>query len=148
MIAFGFSLLGGPEVRQSLARARAAAGDLRPLMDQISASLAAQTEDAFERERDPETGEAWARLAPATIEQREERGYWPGLILQRTGQMADSIVADAGADFASLAIDAPYAFWHQVGTDRMPARPILGISDALAEDILDLTEAHIAGRLR
>jgi phage virion morphogenesis protein len=148
VIAFGFSLLGGPEVRQSLGRARAAAGDLRPLMDQISAALAEQTEDAFERERDPETGEAWARLAPSTIEQREEQGYWPGLILQRTGDMADSIVADAGADFASLAIDQPYAFWHQVGTERMPARPILGVSDALADQILGLVEDHIAGRLR
>lgn len=148
MIEFGFSLLGGPEVRERLGRVRAAAGDLRPLMEQISASLADQTEDVFDRQQDPETGQAWAALSASTIEQRQKQNYWPGMILQRTGQMAASVVPASGADFASLTIGAPYAFWHQVGTGRMPARPLLGVSTELVNDILELSEAHLAGSLR
>lgn len=54
-------------------------------------------------------GKPWQRLSPATIKQREKKGYWPGKILQRTGQLKRSIISSYGEDYAQVSTNLIYA---------------------------------------
>lgn len=54
-------------------------------------------------------GKPWQRLAHQTIKQREKKGYWPGKILQRTGQLKRSITSSYGEDYAQVSTNLIYA---------------------------------------
>lgn len=54
-------------------------------------------------------GKPWQRLSPLTIKQREKKGYWPGKILQRTGQLKKSIISSYGEDYAQVSTNLIYA---------------------------------------
>lgn len=54
-------------------------------------------------------GKPWQRLSHKTIKQREKKGYWPGKILQRTGQLKRSIISSYGEDYAQVSTNLIYA---------------------------------------
>lgn len=54
-------------------------------------------------------GKPWQRLSHKTIIQREKKGYWPGKILQRTGQLKRSIVSSYGENYAQVSTNLVYA---------------------------------------
>lgn len=54
-------------------------------------------------------GKPWQRLSHKTIEQRKKKGYWPGKILQRTGQLKRSILSSYGEDYAQVSTNLIYA---------------------------------------
>lgn len=54
-------------------------------------------------------GKPWQRLSPQTIKNRQEKGYWPGKILQRTGQLKRSIISSYGEDYAQVSTNLIYA---------------------------------------
>jgi phage virion morphogenesis protein len=54
-------------------------------------------------------GKPWQRLSHKTIKQREKKGYWPGKILQRTGQLKRSVVSSYGEDYAQVSTNLIYA---------------------------------------
>jgi len=60
-------------------------------------------------------GKKWQRLSPATIKQRQKKGYWPGKILQRTGRLKKSIKSRADKTTASVSTNLVYAAIHQYG---------------------------------
>lgn len=60
-------------------------------------------------------GSKWQRLSPATIKQRQKKGYWPGKILQRTGQLKNSIISQADDTTAAVSTNLVYAAIHQYG---------------------------------
>jgi hypothetical protein len=69
-------------------------------------------------------GQAWAPLAPATVAARGSAHP----ILVETSALKRAATAphlDAGADYAEFTIEDPKAEWHQWGTPRMPARPVV-----------------------
>lgn len=79
----------------------------------------------------------WAPLMPSTVKDRERQGYFgPAPILFRTGALYDSLVDVNGADHieqitaTSLTIGTanPYAIYHQLGTSKMVARQLVGLS--------------------
>ena len=84
--------------------------------------------DRFAREGDGD----WAPLADSTVREREEKGYGDHPTLHRTGSLESSLqrgdgyhVIDVTAAGVSEGTAHPNARFHQDGTDRMPARPIL-----------------------
>lgn len=83
-----------------------------PIMNQISLVLLAQTEQAFAKGGSPV---AWQALSGRTIKERTRRGTWPGQILQDSGQLAASITASSGKDFAQIGTNKAYAAIHQFG---------------------------------
>ncbi|MCC7413358.1 MAG: phage virion morphogenesis protein [Gammaproteobacteria bacterium] len=154
-------------VLQALNRLAAAADDLSPAMRDISTVLAEAAERAFETESDPATGTPWAPLTPSTQRRKVDRkgtarGSRP--ILQVTGQLATSIQADWGPDFAAAGTNLVYAVTHQFGAKRgaygatgrgspipwgdVPARPFLGIDADDKTEIIDIIEHHLAAVLR
>ena len=86
--------------------------DTAPIMNQVSLVLLAQTEQAFAKGGSPV---AWQDLSGRTIKERTRRGTWPGQILQDSGQLAASITASSGKDFAQIGTNKAYAAIHQFG---------------------------------
>jgi len=123
----------------------AKAKDLEPLMKKLAGFLGDVTEDAFQGEYDPNNGQGWAGLLPATIKARQRKGHWPGKILQDDGDLASSIVTDFGSDFAQIGTNKVYAAAHQFGIDEfsdrsgeLEARPFIGFSDQDAIEMEDM----------
>ncbi|AFH50749.1 Mu-like prophage protein GPG [Ignavibacterium album JCM 16511] len=54
-------------------------------------------------------GKPWQKLSKDTIKQRQKKGYWPGKILQRTGQLKRSIISSYGEDYAQVSTNLIYA---------------------------------------
>lgn len=133
--------------RANIARLLQSGSDLTPLMTQIAGIIQGSTDDAFEREADPNFGVPWAALTPRYIKQREKTGHWPGKKLQITGQLAESIKPRSGADFAEVFVGEPYGIFHQFGTRKMVARPFLGISVEAEQTILDRTGRFVREQL-
>lgn len=104
----------------------------RDLMQALGAVLEANIERRFDRKRDPNGG-AWAKLAASTLKKyaAQDKGKRQGTLLERTGQMRNSLTANAGDDFVELGMNrlTDGGAWslpllHETGTTRMPRRGI------------------------
>jgi len=128
--------------------------DMKPVMRDIAGVMADATERAFEDEADPATGLAWHPLMASTVTMRGGDAH---PILQRSGQLASSIVTAYGADFAQIGSNKVYAAMHQFGGTTapnsmipgkaIPARPFLGLGDDDKDEILDIVRGYLAEAL-
>ena len=147
------------EVLGALSRLSRASSDLRPAMSAIADALVDVPEKSFESESSP-NGDPWAVLSPHTRTKRAEQGKWPGQILQVGGHLAQSITSHFDSRTAVAGTDLDYARTHQYGADQgafgttrktgrpipfgdIPARPFLGCSDDLDEEILDILQRQV-----
>jgi phage virion morphogenesis protein len=80
----------------------------RDLMVSIAETMRVAVLKNFETEGS-RLGKPWQRLSHKTIKQREKKGYWPGKILQRTGQLKRSILSSYGDDYAQVSTNLIYA---------------------------------------
>lgn len=69
---------------------------------------------------------AWAPLAAATEEQKARMGYPANAPLLATGELRESIVHEVGVLEATVGSIDPVMEYHEFGTSRMPARPVIG----------------------
>ncbi|WP_140918663.1 phage virion morphogenesis protein [Limnobaculum xujianqingii] len=120
--------------------------DLRPITRAISMVLAGESEDAFEKEADPTTGQPWPALSEAYREHLEKKGK-NGKMLQRSqGGLAMSLTPDFDAVSAAIGTNKVYgALMHLGGTPAMPAapaavkaRPYMGLSPEGVTRIVDI----------
>ena len=77
-----------------------------------------------------------APLAEATQKIKGKKGSLGRGILTDEGLMR-RITSHATADMAMAGTGQPYAVYHQLGTKKMPARPIFGLSAEDKDDIRD-----------
>lgn len=68
----------------------------------------------------------WQQLADATMEERSASGYPADEPLLRTGELRASIEWNANSHEGYVGSDNPKMVWHEWGTSRVPARPVLG----------------------
>lgn len=113
------------EVQAMLDRLLSRTGDLSDPMEDIARLLANETEQAFLEERSPFGGD-WLPLKSGR----------QGKILQDSGQLAASIDASSGRDYAELTAGKVYAAIHQFGGQAgrgrrtsIPARPFMPIDE-------------------
>lgn len=146
------------EVLKALEQLSRRMTDMTPAMREISEILQASVEDAFESETDPATGQRWTPLSEVTVRLRDGNAH---PILQRSGQLASSFQPDYGRDFAVVGTNKVQAGTHQFGASKgqfgrtsrgapipwgdIPARPMLGVSEAAGEDILEAVQRYLAG---
>lgn len=125
-------ITGAAELRAELANALHQLQNPRSLMVHLGAVLEANIERRFDRKRDP-NGLAWAPLADSTKARyaAQDEGARRGTLLQRTGQMRNSLTANAGEDFVEVGMNrlTTGGAWsipllHETGTARMPRRGI------------------------
>lgn len=124
---------GSTELLAALRNAREQLGDVRPLLGAIGARLEANIERRFDAKRDP-SGAAWQPLADSTREAyaRSDKGRRAGTLLERTGQMRNSLASnvigdntvEVGMNRVSDGGDWPIPLLHELGTTRMPRRGI------------------------
>jgi hypothetical protein len=69
---------------------------------------------------------AWPELAEATKSDRAKQGYPDNEPELRTGALRDSIEHKVAGHEAQIGSDSEIMEWQELGTDRMPARSILG----------------------
>ncbi|MEI7475371.1 MAG: phage virion morphogenesis protein [bacterium] len=112
--------------------------NLRPLMKNIAGIMQDSVEENFEKE-----GQKWTPLSESTIKQRKKKGYWPGRILQRRGELAASITSKYDENSAVVGTNKVYAAIHQFGGDagrgkkvKILARPYLKLGEKESVEII------------
>lgn len=78
----------------------------------------------------------WAPLAASTLREKARLGYGAMPILWRTGTLGNSLAvkgAEGNVNIVTpggvtLGTDVAYAHFHQDGTERMPARKVVGLT--------------------
>lgn len=91
---------------------------------------------------------AWAQLAESTERDKEAHGYPLDSPLLRTGEFRDGIKGEAQGLKGIVGSDADFAYWHEMGTEHMPPRPVFGPAGARNEkEIQRLFMEAIAGAL-
>lgn len=106
---------------------RAALLDLQSLWSKFEDVMSAIGVERFESEGYGN----WAPLADSTVRQKAAHS-WPMNILERTGDLKASLsdpgrAAQTTPQSMTWGTDVPYAGYHQEGTPKMPARPVLEI---------------------
>ncbi|MCJ2136201.1 hypothetical protein MKK69_19455 [Methylobacterium sp. J-026] len=95
---------------------------------------------------------AWPALAEATVEDRTRKGFTPDDPLRRTGEFAETFQKHVdGPTRAEVGSNDERAAWFELGTSRMPPRPVLGAAKAqhdphLVEIVGRRIQQHIGGR--
>lgn len=128
------------------------AGSLRslrdPLEEAVDEVLRPGVETAFARQ-----GPGWEALKPATIRIRESEGFSAGPILTKTGNLRSVATSKGiwefhGQTYASAFVadlpGAEYGEYHQTGTDHMPERPFMNISEGQMNQIKNIFERFIS----
>jgi hypothetical protein len=110
--------------------------DLTPMLDELGEDEVARVMLRFENSEAPD-GTAWQALKRP----RPRGGDRP---LQDTGVLMGSITAQVHGNILQIGTATDYAHYHQFGTQHIPARPFLGVSDDLLASIKELTHAYFS----
>lgn len=113
------------EVLDMLNRLVRGMADTTPVMADIAAVLASESERQFATESGPFG--PWPDLSDTTKAMRAAHGTWPGKMLQVTaGGLAPSVQVDHGNGWASIGTNKPYAAMQFFGGTTSPASMIPG----------------------
>jgi HK97 gp10 family phage protein len=76
----------------------------------------------------PEIGDyvAWAELADSTKSDRVREGWSENDPLLRSGELMDSVKTEVHGRTAVVGSESEIMLYMEVGTDKMPPRPVLG----------------------
>jgi phage gpG-like protein len=108
--------------------------------NKIARILQEDNEESWARERDPQTGNAWAP-------RKQPTGGWP--ILRKSGRMQDKVRIRPVAFGVFATVTTSYGPYHMTGTSRMPARPWLGVPNKSMPQIeTAVADAIFRGRPR
>jgi phage gpG-like protein len=149
MLNLSIRVVGQAAMERGLARFTEGLADYRPLWRAIEDDFYAAEQEQF-RTEGTATGPHWTALSPNYAKWKETR--FPGrLILERTGDLRRSLTdrQDPNAlcieerKTLTLGSRIPYASFHQQGTSKMPARPVM----AAPEDFQRRVREHIQAYL-
>ncbi|MDA8087026.1 MAG: phage virion morphogenesis protein [Nitrospiraceae bacterium] len=123
--------------------------NMYPAMREIAGHMSDAIEKNFEAEGRPR----WQSLAETTIRQREKQGYWPGRILQQTGQLVASITQKVTPNYAMVGTNKVYAAIQHLGGNagrggkvNIPARPYLTLERPEIENMKNTLLKYITMR--
>lgn len=130
------------ELRRVFNQLETVGTDMTPLMAEASSIMLLGVQDHFMTETAPD-GSPWAPLSPKTLMQKKAP-----YILRERGDLYQSLEQDFTSEYAMVFTPMIYAATHQFGRDNIPARPYMGMSDAMADEILDASVEFLAGALK
>lgn len=113
------------------------------LLNSIGDYLVKTTQARIRTTKSSPDGAPWAPWAPSTYLARAKQGSLGGGLLYNTGSLFNSISHSVSGDKVEVGTSSPFAKYLQMGTQRMPARPFLGISPADQEAITGLVRRHL-----
>jgi phage gpG-like protein len=144
MVSFTYSD-NSQAVDKALANFQAALADERPALQAIADDFRALIARQFSTEGRAE-GTPWPPRVGAGLAPPSKRAMQASPLLVRTGALRNSLIEPHAPDHVEQ-IDAtsltfgtrvPYALFHQFGTRRMPARPLIVLSGERAERLLEI----------
>lgn len=127
-------------LRDKLEKKLKGLGNLEPVMRTVAVLMKQAIWKNFEAEGRDEKGNTrtWQPLAPSTVKQREKykgKGYGAHPILERTGHLKKSFSTEYSYSYAKVGTGVKYGIYHQTGTRKMPARPMLVLPKEDLENI-------------
>lgn len=113
--------------------------DYQPMLEEFQRVIAHGEAEAFLAQSTP-GGVAWDKLADVTI---QRKGH--DVILVETSALLVSLVDINGPGNINMTMshglifgtDVDYAMFHETGTSKMPARPVVGMSDETLDDLCE-----------
>ena len=130
---FAVSTDGLDEALGTLRLLAAKGEDLTPMLDELGEDEVTRVMLRFESGTAP-NGVWWDELTSRD-----------GQPLMDTGRLYNSIEAQViGKHRLQVGTATDYAHYHQFGTQHIPARPFLGVSDDLLASIKELTHAYFS----
>lgn len=151
MTRITLDVLGTRQVDRTLTRWADALKDARPLWEELAAEFGRANAQQFGSQGAASGG--WAALSPGYAEWKAR--HYPGApILVRTGALMRSLTARPYGveritrDSLTVGTNIDYAWYHQHGTSRMPARPPVEFTDARRREWVRIIQRHVvqAGR--
>lgn len=118
------------------------AASRQTLLRQLGQLIRTQHQRRVLSEKTSPDGAAWAKLKPYTVRKKGNSN-----ILVETGRMAKAWNLQYGGDSVRMTNGTSYLHWHQGGTSRMVARPVMGFSGANLAEIAQAVQAFVASRL-
>lgn len=98
-------------------------------------------------------GERWEELSDKTIANKEAKGTAENQILVDHGDLRHDLTDDYGMFIAAIGTEVKVgtddwrAHFHQGGTEKMPARPIIGVAEHDVAEIYVLFESAVNAAL-
>lgn len=94
----------------------------------------------------------WAHLADVTLQQKDALGYPPDILvrtgkLRRVAQQLNIWTISTDEAYVSDLPGAEYGFFHEGGTEFMPQRIFMDVTDRDEDDIANVFENWIGERL-
>jgi phage virion morphogenesis protein len=115
----------------------------KPALQEIGRMLVASTRERIkDTKRSPEN-RPWAAWSNGTRLARTKRGTAARGLLYESGALLNSIQYQISGKTVIVGSNSPYASFLQDGTDRMPARPFVGISQDDNSRIENILRAHL-----
>lgn len=145
---FAFTYADNAEsVNEALAAFEESLADQAPALARVADDFREMIAQQFASEGRAE-GTPWPELAPATLRRRQANTP----ILYKTGALLRSLREPGAAGHVeelegyslTLGSRLPYAVFHQTGTRRLPARPIIVLSGARSERWTEIVRQQIA----
>jgi phage gpG-like protein len=157
-----YELHGFERLQAALKGLALAVGDsgMRPVLEDIGIVAEAAISRAFSRETAPEivagsgkaesaAGQPWAELSDSTKRGRRGDGD-AAIILRDTGRLSQSIGQSVDRLEVTVGSGVRYGAPHQTGTlttDKLPARPFIGVDYADVDRMTDLVVRHLEAAL-
>jgi len=148
---FQVNLNGADELDDGLLRLVAKLRDLRTTWPLVATVFHKSMRQQFSSQGAYGSG-SWAPLSPAYGAWKERKH--PGLpIMELSGRLGDSLMDafgnadstyEATEDTLRIGTKTPYARFHQYGTGRMPARPLIALTEADKAEIVKIVRDSFA----
>lgn len=139
---FAVSTDGLDEALLKLRMLAAKGENLSPMLDELGDDEVERVMRRFEHSKAPD-GTPWQPLKRPRPLRQGQRGIGGDQPLMNIGNLYNSIEAQViGKHRLQIGTATDYAHYHQFGTQHIPARPFLGVSDDLLASIQELTYAY------
>jgi len=146
MLRFTYTVDGDVQLDRALSRFGDALKDFRPFFQELVASFKDITRKQFESEGRQGSG-GWAPLSADYAAWKQL--HYPGKpILQLTGAMLESMtggsdhIEEIAKDSLKVGTRDPKALYHQRGTSKMPARPVIQLNDENKAAWMKMLQRH------
>lgn len=115
------------------------------VLDQLADLMLEQNRARLDQAKEGPDGDSWEPWTAAYSAKNSS-----GELLEKSGDLLDSLQASVGRDSVSLGSDLLYAAVHQYGDDKrgIPARPYMGFSDDDLDELGALAETFLRGLFR
>lgn len=128
--------------------------NMRPVMGMIGEKVVTISKEAFEKEQDPISANAWSPLSKATLKSKAKRGKTQSKKLHDRGDLKKSIDYEATNDSVEMYAGTEYAATHFFGDDRrnieqrryMPFTDSLDLGDKIKDELLEDLGDYILGK--